>query len=863
MPVIFSRSESAMQTLIQSAAQDLRFKKQQAIAAYRHHRQPMVFFDAYGRAIETALGALWLEIFGAGRLCLLATGGFGRDEMYPYSDLDLAIVSPEPLDELEQEQIALFVQSLWDMQLAPAVKVGSIEELCASAADDITGDTAFLEARFICGSHVVAEQMLRRLSLQRDTAAFVEAKLVEMQQRHAKAQGSGAVLEPNVKTCPGGLRDIHTMLWLAKAQGLEADVHTLIQQRIITRAEAGLLMNSHKQLAKIRIDLHLTAGREEDRLIFDLQSQVAENMGMHSDKQHIKSEKLMRALYRATKTVKQLNGILLPMLRGRVYSRLPRIVYNIDDDYYQVGDQIAAKNKKLFIESPTHIFKIIAILQSRNDLTALAPQTLRAWWAASQKINRAFYDNPANREYFIGFFKQGSGLTHVARFLNLYGVLGRYLPAWGKIVGLLQHDLFHIYPVDDHILMVLRNMRRLAMDAHSHELPVAAALMHSFDKPYILYLAALFHDIAKGRGGDHAVQGIEDARRFAADHFLSDEEQNLLAWLVEDHLLMSSTAQKEDIQDPVVIERFCARVQTQERLTALYLLTVADIRGTNPKLWNDWKANLLQNLFHAAGRYLAGEGSNRAVVVSRRQQSALELLHHTGTPEKPQKQLWQALGPAYFVRHELQEVLWHTANLVHNTERAQARSRLLPDTDTLQVMVFMPNADKLFARLCRIFSHHELNILSARAYITENNYILDTFIVQIPARHHRTDYAYIQSALEAELNNFIHGHHAEDGATCGIRSRRSRHLPISPRIVLMPEEDRPGWYTLELVAVNRPYLLANIAEVFSDKNISLRYAKIATLDERVEDSFVLYSPELDNPKKQLALKQALFEQLSV
>ena len=258
-----------MQTLIQSAAQDLRFKKQQAIAAYRVHRQPMVFFDAYGRAIETALGALWLEIFGAGRLCLLATGGFGRDEMYPYSDLDLAIVSPEPLDELEQEQIALFVQSLWDMQLAPAVKVGSIEELCASAADDITGDTAFLEARFICGSHVVAEQMLRRLSLQRDTAAFVEAKLVEMQQRHAKAQGSGAVLEPNVKTCPGGLRDIHTMLWLAKAQGLEADVHTLIQQRIITRAEAGLLMNSHKQLAKIRIDLHLTAGREEDRAEHD------------------------------------------------------------------------------------------------------------------------------------------------------------------------------------------------------------------------------------------------------------------------------------------------------------------------------------------------------------------------------------------------------------------------------------------------------------------------------------------------------------------------------------------------------------------------------------------------------------------
>ena len=853
-----------MQTVIQSAVQDLKFKKQQAIDAYRVKRLPMVFFDSYGRALETALGTLWQEIFGASRLCLLAIGGFGRDEMYPHSDLDLAIVAPEPLDEAGQEKVACFVQTLWDMQLAPAVKVGSIAELCQSAQEDITSDTAFLEARFICGSHITAERILQRLSLQRDTAAFIEAKLVEMQQRHAKAQGSGAVLEPNVKTCPGGLRDIHTMLWLAKAQGLEADAHSLISQAIITRAEAGLLMNSHKQLAKIRIDLHLTAGREEDRLIFDLQTQVAESMDLRDDSRHIKSEKLMRTLYRATKTVKQLNGILLPMLRGRVYSRLPRIVHTIDDDYYQVGNQIAAKDKTLFVKKPSHVFKIIQILQSRNDITTIAPQTLRAWWAATQRLNHKFYENPVNRERFIGFFKQGSGLTHVARFLNLYGVLGRYLPAWGKIVGLLQHDLFHIYPVDDHILMVLRNMRRLAMDAHSHELPFASALMHSFEPQYILYLAALFHDIAKGRGGDHAQQGIADARTFAADHFLSPEESDLLAWLVEDHLLMSSTAQKEDIQDPDVITRFCARVQTQERLTALYLLTVADIRGTNPKLWNDWKASLLENLFHSARRRLAGDTSSRSVIVSRRQQGAVDLLTQTGTPESAQQALWNALGPAYFVRHELQEILWHTANLVHRTDTSQVRTRFLPASDTLQVMVFMPNEPKLFARLSRIFSHHGLNILAARAFITEHNYILDTFIVQIPAQHEFPDYPNLQSALEAELNNFIHGSHTdEDDATCGIRSRRSRHLPIAPGITLMPEGDYPGWYTLELVAVNRPYLLANIAEVLSEQEISLRYAKITTLDERVEDSFVLYSPHLDNPKNQLELKKALFEQLSI
>ncbi|MFV2028743.1 [protein-PII] uridylyltransferase [Neisseria sp. S1] len=851
-----------MQTLIQSVQQELRLKKQQAVDAYRENRQPNLFFERYGNALDTALGTLWAEFFAGRPLCLLATGGYGRSEMYPFSDLDLAIVSEEALTEGEQENIALFIQTLWDMQLAPAVKAGSINELCASAAEDITGDTAFLEARFLCGSHLVAEKMFIHLGFQRDTATFIEAKLVEMQQRHDKSQGSGAVLEPNVKTCPGGLRDIHTMLWLAKVQGLEADIHTLISQGIITRTEAGMLMNSHKQLAKIRIDLHLTAGREEDRLIFDLQTQVAANQGLQDDKRNIKSEKLMRALYRATKTVKQLNGILLPMLRGRVYSRLPRIVYDIDEDYYQVGNQIAAKDKKLFIKKPTHIFKIIQLLQSRNDLTDIAPQTLRAWWAASQRINEDFYQNRVNRERFISFFKQGGGLTHVARFLNLYGVLGRYLPAWGKIVGLLQHDLFHIYPVDDHILMVLRNMRRLAMDAHSHELPFASALMNSFEHKYILYLAAVFHDIAKGRGGDHSEQGMADARDFARDHFMPETDSDLLVWLVENHLLMSATAQKEDIQDPDVIARFCSKVQSQERLNALYLLTVADIRGTNPKLWNDWKANLLQNLFHAAARHFAGETRDRSVIVSRRQKSAQELLSHTGTPEKQQKKLWQVLGPAYFVRHESQEILWHCANLVHNIETAQARSRISPDGNTLQVMVFMPNAARVFARLCRIFSHHGLNILSARAYVTEHNYLLDTFIVQIPARHQSSDYPYIQSALEAELNNFIHGFHTEDDATCGIRSRRSRHLPIAPHIVLTPEENRPGWYTLELIAVNRPYLLANIAEVLSDQNISLRYAKITTLDERVEDSFVLYCPHLENPKNQLELKRALLEQLS-
>lgn len=852
----------AHSTICQSVAQELQYQKQDIISQYQNKQQPLVFFQRYGNALEYALGVLWQEWFHGLDICLLAIGGFGRGEMYPYSDLDLAIATAQTPDAAMQERISAFIQVLWDMQWMPAVKVGSVAELCQSAQDDLTGDTAFLEARFLCGNHRLADHLLHQLNLQRDIAAFIEGKLLEQQQRHAKSQGADNLLEANVKTAPGGLRDIHTMLWLAKAQGIEAQFHSLVQQNILTRTEAGLLLYSHKQLARIRIDLHLAAQRPEERLIFDLQSQVAANMGYEDDGKHRKSEKLMRSFYRATKTVKQLSGILLPMLRGRVYSRLPRVVVDIDEDYYQVGNLLAVRDKKLFENKSTHIFKAMQVAQQHNDIIGLAPQTLRAWWAAGQKIDASFYQNPVNRDRFMGFFKHGNGLTHLLRFINLYGILGHYLPAWGKIVGLLQHDLFHIYPVDDHILMVVRNMRRLAIDAHSHELPFASGLMHSFEQPHILYLAALFHDIAKGRGGDHAQQGIADAKRFAEDHFLSQEETSLLTWLVEDHLLMSGTAQKEDIQDPEVVARFCARVHNRERLIALYLLTVADIRGTNPKIWNSWKASLLENLFQAALRQLSGEKRDHAVVISNRQQRALNELARLNIDEKTQRALWQLLGKAYFVRHEMQEILWHLPKLVNHEEEAQEHTQLLPNTDTLQVMVYMPNRPRLFARLSYLFSHLDLNILAARAYITEHNYILDTFIVQMPTQCLPHDYRRIQQKLETALEDFVHGRSLpEISQPAKPQSRRSRHMPIAPRISISSEEN-PGWYVLEIITFNRRYLLANIAEVLSNFDISVRYAKIATLDERVEDSFLIYAPTLEDTKQQLTLKKALLEQIS-
>lgn len=849
----------------QALAQELAAQKQQIISDYRRHCSPQRFFSAYSAALSRVVAALWRRMLppkDRQPLALLALGGFGRGEMYPFSDVDLGIAAAGTLTEAQQQRIEAWLQALWDMGLNPSLKTGSVAELCAGATEDLTGDTALLEARLLDGDGEIFSRLRRELDVQRDPSAFAEGKLLELQQRHAKAQ-AGNSLEPNLKTCPGGLRDIHTMLWLAQVQGMAPQLQQLARRRILTRTELAMLRHSHRCLARIRIELHLAAGKPQEQLRFDLQPQVALALGFDDESKQVRSERLMHMLYRAVKTVKQLGGILLPMLRGRIYSPLPRVVHDLDEHYFQVNNLIAVRDKTLFSREPQHIFKILEIWQQHSDLSGLAPETLRVWWqAVQQEMDAGFYADPANRRRFVGFFRHGGGLTHLLRFLNLYGVLARYLPEWGKIVGLLQHDLFHVYPVDDHILMVVRNMRRLALPAHSHELPFASALMHSFERKPVLYLAALFHDIAKGRGGDHAEQGMADARRFADDHFLSREEGGLLVWLVGQHLLMSLTAQKEDIQDPAVVAEFCRRVQTPERLTALYLLTVADMRGTNPKIWNAWKASLLELLFRSALQYFGGETPSRDMAVSRRQQKVRQALAEAGVGEAECRRLWQQLGQAYFVRHSAEIMLWHLPLLALDAERPQAHIRGLPEAGGLQVMVLMPNRDRLFAGLCRLFGRHQLDILTAYAYITAHQYILDTFILQLPANCLADDVQRISGRLQQALDKFVH-HPPPVSAAAGtprVLSRRLRHLPIAPRITLSAEENA-GEYTLEIITANRAFLLADIADVLSQLNISLSYAAIATFDERVEDSFLIRHPQLADTAFQLKLEQMLLERI--
>ena len=845
-----------------------------AAQSFQRDHRPYRYFHHHTAAADALLIALWQQHFsGCPHLCLLATGGYGRGELYPHSDLDIAILSPAELTEREQAAIAQFIQTLWDGKLAPAPQSGSLKQILQDAQDNLTTSTALLEARPLCGNIALAQQAIYSAQQQREIVPFIESKLLEMQQRHAKQPSQ--TLEPHIKNGIGGLRDLHVINWLARVQNLNLATPSPAIQPIITPAETKLLRHSHRTLAQLRIALHLAAQREEDRLIFDLQHTLAQqnlfsgclNLANHHPQGSLKTnfgeaktsdtktaiEHLMHAYYRTTKTIQQLSGILIPMLRERIYSPLPRIIRPINEHYDQINHTLAARHLTLFTEQPEHIFTLAHILQTHRSISHIAPKTLRAWWAAAQKLDHRFQQDPANRAQFLQFFHTGEGLTHTLRLLNLYGILARYLPQWHNIVGLLQHDLYHIYPVDDHILTTLAHLRRLAQEEHSHENPALSTLMQHHPKQPILYLAVLFHDIAKGRGGDHAQLGAQDAAQFAQDHQLNPHDSDLLTWLVREHLLMSQTAQKEDISDPTIIQKFAQRVQSQEKLDSLYLLTVCDIRATNPKIWNTWKAQLLDQLYHTTRAQLSG--SLKTTSIHDRYQHANQILTQQNHSPKAIRSLFNALGAAYFARHNSPTIARQLPQIA--AQPHQPHTSVTPeDNGNWRILVYMPNQDRLFTRLCRLFGQHQFDIVAARAFITAHDFILDNFILTPPPHHSSEELHQLRDTLQAQLTQFAHGNIPTFAPHKTQPSRRARLLPLAPSVSIQPEE-APHRYTIQIIAANRPHLLADLTEVFAQHNIRLFYAKIATLADRAEDSFLVENNELANPSKEFALKRDL------
>jgi [protein-PII] uridylyltransferase len=811
------------------------------------------------RLVDRQLKEVWASRAMPRNAALAAVGGYGRGELFPCSDVDLLILLAAPADAALARKLEDLIGTLWDIGLEVGHSVRTIDECAALAASDVTVQTTLLEARLLTGKRELYARFTKRMQDILDPAAFLQAKTLEQQQRHARFAGTS--LEPNVKESAGGLRDLQTVLWIARAAGIGSSWRALARRGVVTAGEAREFQQHEQLLKELRIRLHYLAGRREDRLLFDHQTALARKFGIHDRPHRLASEQLMQRYYRTAKAVSQLNTIVLQNLGARVAPAHDKEYHSINERFGMRDELLEAGDERLFQRHPGAILESFLLLQQHHELKGMAAHTLRALWRARRRINAAFRRDPGNRERFLQIFRSPTYVERALRRMNEYGVLGRYLPAFGRIVGQMQHDLYHVHTVDEHILRVIRNLRRFSIPELAHEFPLCSRLMSDFAAPEVLYLAALFHDIAKGRGGDHSQLGAVDARHFGREHGLSREDTELIAWLVENHLVMSATAQKRDIADPEVIRAFAARVVDERHLTALYLLTVADIRGTSPKVWNAWKSKLLENLYWSTRNFLAGTEFSVATSLQARQDEARAKLRLYAVPENSQDRLWTQLDDPYFLRHEPQEIAWHTRLLYYRVETTEpvVKARLSPAGEGLQVMIYVPDQKELFARICSFFEHISYDIFEAKIYTTRNGYALDSFQVQDPDNS-RPQYRDVISFIEHDLAERLALKTPLPPLTKPRLSRQLRHFPISPEVNVQPDEKETYW-VLSVIAGDRPGLLSRVARVLTAYDVNLHTAKINTLGSRAEDVFLVSGAALKDPKTVVRLESEMVEQL--
>jgi len=850
------------------------------------------------RLSDTTLQTLWRRAGFGPDMALVAVGGYGRGELFPYSDVDVLVLLPDGAhpdhDEALKARLENFIGACWDTGLDIGSSVRQVEECVAEAARDVTVQTSLLESRLVAGSRRSFDALQEALTRAMDPRAFFVAKTLEMRQRHQKFENTPYALEPNCKESPGGLRDLQVVLWVAKAAGLGRSWDELARRGLATALEARQIKANEALLSLIRARLHALANRREDRLVFDLQTAVAESFGHRAQvpaglvidgertagaTRHARraSEALMRRYYWAAKAVTQLNQILMLNIEERLKQNEARAdapLRPINERFFEKAGMLEVASDDLYLQHPHAILETFLLYQTSVGIKGLSARTLRALYNARPVMNAGFRRDPVNRETFRRIVQQPEGITHAMRLMNQTSVLGRYLWVFRHIVGQMQHDLFHVYTVDQHILMVLRNVRRFFIAEHSHEYPFCSQLAAGWDKPWILYVAALFHDIAKGRGGDHSELGGRDVRLFCRQHGIARDDSHLIEFLVAEHLTMSRIAQKEDLSDPDVIGAFAKRVGNERYLTALYLLTVADIRGTSPKVWNAWKGKLLEDLYRYTLRALGGRAPDPDAVVESRKREALSLLALHAMPHLAHKALWDTLDVSYFMRHQADEIAWHTRMLSReiaqrasaratgasatNLEPSVVRARLSPVGEGLQVLVYAPDQPDLFVRICGYFDHAGFSIQDARIHTTRDGHALDTFQVVTPtlSDHYRE----LVAMVEKSLAHTVDARGPLPAPSKGRLSRRVRHFPITPRIELRPDDKAQNWL-LSLSASDRSGLLYSVARVLARHDITVLLARVSTLGERVEDTFLVRGAALQVNRRQIEIETELLDAL--
>ena len=795
-------------------------------------------------AVDQTLTQLWNACaLDKTDIALIAVGGYGRGELFPSSDVDLLILLGQPNNDSDA-QVSAFVSSLWDLGLKIGHSVRSIDECLALAVDDITVMTTLLETRLLVGPSAVYDKLLSELD-ERDiwnSGAFFTAKLEEQTQRHEKYGLTGYSLEPNVKSSPGGLRDIQVIGWIARRHFGSA-LERLPTGEFLTEQELDLLMSGQDYLSRVRFALHHLTGRDEDRLLFEHQQALARLWGFE-DGGKLAVEQFMQAYFRNVQAVSHVSALLVDIYQKTLLQAETSSATVIDEDFELVDDRISARQATVFTHNPSNLLRLFAVIGRDKRIKRIDPETTRLLRASADLIDKTFREDPVNRRLFRDVLSSPYSMTKQLRRMLRHGVLGRYLPEFEKIVGQMQFDMFHAYTVDAHTMEVIANSRRFLRADYTDRFPVTTRIAQRLRNPLLLFVAALYHDIGKGRGGDHSQLGAVDARLFCERHFFDEPDTELVVWLVKNHLFMSSFSQKKDISDPREIQRFAEHMSTEERLDYLFTLTVADINGTNPELWNAWRSSLLRHLYTETRRALRRGLANplaREDVIAATRKAAAHLLEFRGFLDDELDSIWAARGNDYFLRERPEDIAWHTEAIADFDSNGTPLILLKQSSESLianatQIFVHTANTSNVFSRVCSALELLDLSINDARIYSGTDGATLDTFFVLkadgTPVDSDPDTLHLIETAIFKALT-------ATSISTAQQRITRTLRSFLSPTAITFIEDEGRNLTIMEISSPDRPGLLAQIGQILDRSNIAIQAAKIQTLGERVEDVFFL------------------------
>ncbi len=784
----------------------------------------------------------------AQHLALCATGGYGRSELFPNSDIDILILLESSDTSPYQDGLSDFCNFLWDIGLKPGQSTRTIEECIQAATEDQTIMTNLLEIRQITGNKILFSELTTHVFSQRlwSSDKFFAAKMQEQKRRYTKYHDTAYNLEPNVKEGPGGLRDLQNIAWVFKHHYNSSTLEDLIKFSFLSESEYQDLITARNIIWRIRFALHTLTNRSEERLLFDFQRDLATQFGFVKNN-HPDVEQFMQHYFKTVMELERMNEMLLQLFGERFFDTAKiKELKPINEHFVSLNGYLEAKQSNIFNKFPAALLEIFVLLQQNPSLKGVRASTIRLIRKNLHLIDDGFRKDDRANQLFLAILKSPRGITHQFRQMNRYGILAAYLPSFAHIVARMQYDLFHIYTVDAHTLFVLRNLRRFALEKHRDELPFCNSVFTRISKPENLYIAALFHDIAKGMGGDHSVLGEEIVLKFCVQHKLPKHDTKLITWLVRNHLIMSMTAQRMDINDPSVVHKFALLMGSIEYLNHLYLFTVADIRATNPSLWNSWKDSLLSELYtltHSALHRGLQNPIARSERLYENKHEAWTGLKGLGISESTISKTWNQVGEDYFLRYSVDEIIWHTIGIASTPKNELPLVLLRPQNQrgSVEVFVYTKNENNIFSLIAETLDNLGLTILDARiitiTLTTTEQYALNSFQVIEQSGEAIVDLhreLYICKTLQNNLKN----RKVTEQRNIHRQSRQAKHFPIKSRIQF--HKDPLSRYTIvELITTDHAGLLALIGQAFTDLSIQLHDAKITTIGSRAEDMFYI------------------------